>query len=100
LSDDEIERVRQTTGHVVCPGTKFGNRKMGSGALIVSNDLIITNAHVLIDENGRRREPLAKCFFSDPDSPVDEGYLSADAGSYRFGTEHPFRRLTHDPNGS
>jgi hypothetical protein len=68
LSKEEIEQARQATGLVVCPATRTRTGVKGSGALVLSNQIIVTAAHLFFDKQDRRRE-LSECYFelqSDP----------------------------------
>jgi hypothetical protein len=59
----DMLRIRQTTGFVYCPGTVYGNPLRTSGAVVHDNQIVVTNAHSFVDEQGRRREPLSECYF-------------------------------------
>jgi len=49
LSADEIARIRKVSGHVGC----FEPRpEVGSGALFLSGDLVLTAGHIFFDEAG------------------------------------------------
>ena len=56
LSAQEMAQLRQTVGDVVCPGTQ------GTAFLIGQGRDILTNAHIFVDENGKDRANLDKCF--------------------------------------
>lgn len=64
LDTVDMLRIRQTTGFVYCPGTKYGNGLRTSGAAVHDNQVIVTNAHSFVDEQGRKREPLSECYFT------------------------------------
>lgn len=86
LSPAEIKQIRQSTGYIVCPGTKYHNPSVASAALIGSNGQIITNAHAIQDDQGRHREPLSSCFFQNQDSPYRKIPLDIiKPESYRMG---------------
>jgi hypothetical protein len=79
LSAAEIEQAQLATGLVVCPDIR------GSGALVLSNQIIVTAAHLFFDEQDRLRRTLRKCHFelqSDPHVRV-----KLDATSIVFGTD-------------
>ena len=63
LSGREIAQLRQTVGDVVCPGVQ------GTAFLIGQGRQILTNAHIFVDENGRDRANLDKCFWQNKDEP-------------------------------
>jgi V8-like Glu-specific endopeptidase len=63
LSAQEISRLRQTVGDVVCPGTQ------GTAFLIDQGRAILTNAHVFVDESGNDRANIDKCFWQNKDEP-------------------------------
>src|SRR3974377_962722 len=57
LSRQEIAQLRQTVGDVVCPGVQ------GTAFLVGQGHQILTTAHLFVDENGRDRANLNKCFW-------------------------------------
>jgi Trypsin-like peptidase domain len=63
LSGPEIAQLRQTVGDVVCPGVQ------GTAFLTGQGRQILTNAHIFLDENGRDRENLDRCFWQNKDEP-------------------------------
>lgn len=63
LSEDEVSRIRASTGYVVCPGTENGNGAIMSAVVVGSGMQIATAAHAFIAMNGVNREPLAECYF-------------------------------------
>ena len=63
LSLEEIRRVRQTVGDIVCPGVQ------GTAFLVGRGDEILTNAHIFVDEIGRDRANLGKCFWQNKEEP-------------------------------
>jgi V8-like Glu-specific endopeptidase len=63
LSAQEMAQLRQTVGDVVCPGTQATAFLVGQGRDI------LTNAHVFVDENGKDRANLDKCFWQNKDEP-------------------------------
>jgi hypothetical protein len=63
LSAQEMAQLRQTVGDVVCPGTQ------GTAFLIGQGHDIPTNAHIFVDENGKDRANLDKCFWQNKDEP-------------------------------
>ena len=82
LSAAEIARIRAVSGHVAC----FGKRPaLASGALFLSNDLVLTAAHTFF-ENGQRAE---KCFFRAQAPGSDWIRLLTDPAHARFGAVAP-----------
>jgi hypothetical protein len=63
LSGREIAQLRQTVGDVVCPGVQ------GTAFLVGQGRQILTNAHIFVDENGRDRANLDKCFWQNKAEP-------------------------------
>ena len=63
LSGREIAQLRQTVGDVVCPGIQ------GTAFLVGQGRQILTNAHIFVDENGRDRANLDKCFWQNKAEP-------------------------------
>src|SRR5271169_1369605 len=48
---------QRTVGDVVCPGTQ------GTAFLVGHGRIILTNAHIFVDSNGKDRANLDKCFW-------------------------------------
>jgi hypothetical protein len=61
LTPIEIARIRKVTGHVGC---FLPSPSVGTGALFLTNDQIITAGHILFDRDGT---PRSKCFFRNQD---------------------------------
>jgi hypothetical protein len=82
LSRSEMNRIRAVSGYVGCLSP---SPSVGSAALFLTNDQILTAAHVFFEPSGKRRW---KCFFR-PQSPgsamID---LIVDDGT-RFGSQRP-----------
>ena len=93
LTPDEINYLRTVTGYVMCPGTKYHNRAISSGALVGSNEWVLTAAHTFIDEQGRRREPLSDCWFQNQTVPWTKSPLRFEESTFKFGTEFPYRSI-------
>jgi hypothetical protein len=87
LSADEIEQARRSTGHIVCPVSKFDNGGQASAALVLSNQTIVTVAHVFVKGEKQWRE-LSECFFR-PQSPPFET-IKIDPTNIAVGTTSPF----------
>lgn len=86
LSAHEIEQARRSTGHIVCPVSKHDNGGAASAALVVSNQTIVTVAHVFVKGEKQWRE-LSECFFR-PQSPPFEK-IKIDPASIVVGTTSP-----------
>ncbi len=82
LSPQEIARVRQVSGHVACFGAA---EHFASGALFLSNDLVLTAGHVFF-EGGTR---ITKCFFRAQAPGAGWVALKTDAANARFGALPP-----------
>lgn len=82
LSPAEIARIRQVSGHVACFGA---NPALASGALFLSNGLVLTAAHTFF-EGGTR---ATKCFFRPQAAGADWVPLKTDAANARFGAVPP-----------
>lgn len=63
LSEDEVSRIRASTGYVICPASKAGNPMAMSAVVVGSNMQIATASHAFIDFDGVNRDPLAECYF-------------------------------------
>jgi hypothetical protein len=63
LSVQEIAQLRRTVGDVVCPGVQ------GTAFLVGQGREVLTNAHIFVDENGRDRANLDKCFWQNKHEP-------------------------------
>jgi len=74
LSRDEILRIRTVSGYVGCLSP---SPSIGSAALFLKNDQILTASHILVEASGQRR---SKCFFRAqlPDAPRIDLLLDAD----------------------
>lgn len=83
LSSAEIARIRKVSGHVGCFEPK---PKVGSGALYLANDLILTAAHLFFDDAGGRQ---AKCFFRAQTPGGEWTPLLTDVANARFGARSP-----------
>jgi Trypsin-like peptidase domain len=82
LSPDEIARIRKVSGYVGC---FLPTPSLGSGALFLTNDQILTAGHVFFDPNtGVRR---SNCFFKNQDESSVKIDLVPEAG--RFGAMPP-----------
>ena len=52
LSPDEIDRIRKVSGYVGCLSP---SPSLGSGALYLTNDQILTAGHIFFERSGRQR---------------------------------------------
>lgn len=91
LSGDEMARIRKVSGYVGCLSP---SPSIGSAALFLANDQILTASHILIEASGRRR---SKCFFRAqlPDAPridllLDEGHVIMGAPTPKAGSNDDF----------
>jgi hypothetical protein len=82
LSSAEIARIRQVSGHVGCFEPL---PKVGSGALYLANDLVLTAAHIFFD-GGKRQ---SKCFFRAQMPGAGWIELKTDKANARFGSSSP-----------
>lgn len=82
LSGAEIARIRKVSGHVGCFDPL---PKVGSGALFLSGDTILTAAHIFF-EAGKRE---AKCYFRAQTPGAGWVPLMAGASDIRFGAANP-----------
>jgi len=77
LSSDEIGRIRKVSGYVGC---FLPTPSLGSGALFLTNDQILTAGHIFFDPTtGERR---SKCFFKNQDEPSVKIDLVPEAGLF------------------
>ena len=89
LSAAETEWISRVTGHVICPGGEGLVGAQGSGSLIGRNDLIVTNVHVVRNDDGSKRDDWDKCYFeSQSQPPVRRKLKFFDPGTL-FGTRLP-----------
>ena len=84
LSAAEIARIRAVSGHVACFGS--GEGVVASGALFLSNDLLLTAGHTFFTAAG---EHASKCFFRPQAPGADWIPLLTDAAHARFGAVPP-----------
>lgn len=82
ITEQDAARFGQATGYIDCRGRKYSNPNLGSAALVGAEDVVVTNAHNLIDRQGRFREPLEECFFQPQTSPLERYELSFAEGDY------------------
>ena len=80
LSAREIARIRQTIGDVVCPGVQ------GTGFLVGQGGQILTNAHIFVDDSGRDRTNLEKCFWQNKEVPFQRVPLDVGAKTLKLFT--------------
>lgn len=83
LSAAEIDRIRNVSGHVGC----FDPIPVvGSGALFLADDLVLTAGHIFFTASGRL---ASKCFFRAQAPGSDWVPLKTDAANARFGARPP-----------
>jgi hypothetical protein len=80
LSAQEMAQLRQTVGDVVCPGTQATAFLIGRGRDI------LTNAHIFVDENGKDRANLDKCFWQNKDEPFQRIPVETDEHNLKLFT--------------
>jgi hypothetical protein len=83
LSADEIARIRKVSGYVGCLEP---SPSVGSGALFLSNNQILTAADIFFDDSGRQR---SNCFFKNQDLAPVKIHLLLDAANARLGAWPP-----------
>jgi hypothetical protein len=83
LSAEEIARIRRNVGYVGC---FLPTPSVGTGALFLTGDQIVTAGHIFFDPSGKRR---SKCFFRSQDASPVMIDLAEGPGSARFGAEPP-----------
>jgi hypothetical protein len=96
MSPDEINTARKTTGYVVCPGREYNNPAQGSAVIVGQGDYILTNVHIFIDENDRRRGPLSECYFQNQTVPYERIPLEFRKGGFKFFTDNPYGTFYND----
>lgn len=89
LSAEEIEQARKSTGLVIC------GRIAASGALVGSNQVLLTTAHTFIDEKGRTRK-LKNCYFRTQEKKPRTVKLDLRPGSVLFGQQYAAQELIPD----
>jgi hypothetical protein len=83
LSAAEVARIREVSGHVVCAD---GEPVTASGALYLTNDQVLTAAHVFFDADGNRK---SQCFFRQQAVQSEWLPLVPDSANARFGASPP-----------
>ncbi len=83
LSAAEVARIRSVSGHVVCAD---GQPVTASGALYLTNDQVLTAAHVFFDPQGNRK---SQCFFRRQTADSEWLPLVPDSANARFGASPP-----------
>ena len=83
LSPKEIARIRKVSGYVGCLSP---SPSMGTGALFLSNNQLLTAAHIFFEPSGQKR---TKCFFKNQDAEPVMVDLLLDAANARFGKTPP-----------
>jgi Trypsin-like peptidase domain len=90
LSGREIAQLRQTVGDVVCPGVQ------GTAFLVGQGRQILTNAHIFVDEDGRDRANLDKCFWQNKDEPFQRVPLEIGENTLKLFTRSTVREFYLD----
>ena len=90
LSADEIARIRKVSGYVGCFAP---SPAIGSGALFLTNNQILTAAHIFFEDSGRQR---SKCFFKNQDAAPVKIDLLLDPANARFGAQSPKSPANND----
>ena len=75
-----MAQLRQTVGDVVCPGTQ------GTAFVVGQGRDILTNAHIFVDENGKDRANLDKCFWQNKDEPFQRISVETDEHNMKLFT--------------
>jgi hypothetical protein len=83
LSPAEIARIRKVSGYVGCLSP---SPSVGAGALFLTNDQVLTAAHIFFEPSGRKRW---KCFFRAQEKDAPRIDLLIEAGAARFGAAKP-----------
>jgi hypothetical protein len=83
LSANEIARIRKVSGYVACLEP---SPSVGSGALFLSSNQILTAGDIFFDDSGRQRW---KCFFKNQDSAPVKIDLLLDPANARLGAWPP-----------
>jgi hypothetical protein len=78
LSAQETAQIRQTVGDVVCAGVQ------GTGFPVGQGGQILTNAHIFVDDNGRDRTNLEKCFWQNKEIPFQRVPLDVRAKTLKL----------------
>jgi hypothetical protein len=83
LSPVEVARIRKVSGYVGCLSP---SPSVGAGALFLTNDQVLTAAHIFFEPSGRKRW---KCFFRAQEKGAPRIDLLVEAGAARFGASKP-----------
>jgi hypothetical protein len=84
ITDADAARFGKATGYIDCRGRKYSNPDLGSASLVGAEDVLVTNAHLLVDEQQRLREPLEECFFQPQSQGIERYQLSLAEGDYEI----------------
>lgn len=84
ISDADASRFGNASGYVDCRGRTYKNPELGSGALVEDEDILVTNAHLIVDEYRRKREPLEECFFQPQTEGAERYGFSLEKDSYEI----------------
>ena len=90
LTPAEIARIRKVSGHVVCAD---GQPVTASGALYLTNDQVLTAAHIFFDAGGNRK---SQCFFRSQTDGSAWMPLKVDLSNARFGAVPPRPNSNND----
>ena len=83
LGPADIDRIRMVSGYVGCLSP---SPSVGSAALFLDNQQILTAAHVFFEPGGKRRW---KCFFKNQAAEPEMIDLLVDDANARFGSKRP-----------
>lgn len=83
LSPEEIARIRKVSGYVGCLSP---SPSVGAGALYLTNQQVLTAAHIFFEPSGKKRW---NCFFKNQDVPSVKADLLLDGANARFGATPP-----------
>lgn len=97
LSEDEVARIRASTGYVICPASEAGNPLAISAVIVGSNMQIATAAHAFIDFDGVVRGPLVECWFQNQEPEPFKVLLDIAPNRYINGANPGVPREYHYP---
>jgi hypothetical protein len=83
LTPREINRIRHVSGYVGCLSP---SPAIGGGALFITNDQILTAAHIFYERSGAKR---SNCFFRAQTPDSERIDILLDAANARFGGNPP-----------
>jgi hypothetical protein len=104
LTEQDVRQLKRNIGVFHCPGAAHDNAIWLAATLVARSDLVLTNAHALIDpETDLAREPLSQCAFRNREgarvaTELKDGAIEGNeqAGRLTIGTRNLHRNRNVD----